>query len=192
LVIEYDFAIRRNIADLLNEGHAFVDALEASQKDKYLRDLYFTTPLMASAVARAVASMSSSSRGRSRSPKAVWKPTRRPTAPPPPVWQPPAWSSKGGGKGKGNKGKGGDKGGGKGAGKAGAKGSGKENRKGPKFMKGRTGDGRYICFAFNTEGQGCAGSCGMVHVCASCESSSHEAFSSDCPSRATAPAAGFQ
>ena len=46
-------------------------------------------------------------------------------------------------------------------------------------VKGRTSDNRMICFAFNTS-QGCAGSCNMVHVCSTCESDKHAAFSPDC------------
>ena len=75
------------------------------------------------------------------------------------------------GKGKGDKDKG------KGKGDKGKKGGGKSK-------KGRTGDGRFICYAYNTQGTGCNGSCGMVHICANCESSSHAAFAPECPAKA--------
>jgi hypothetical protein len=154
LVLEYDFRIREEAADLMNSGMSFVHALTQAQLDTTLRTNCFITPMMASSVSQALASAGSGrGRARSRSPKGQRKEW---VLPPPPKWN--AWTAKGKGKGKEGKCKKG-----KGKGK-----DGKGKAAASAFKNGSTPDGRQICFKFNNQGERCKGSCGRIHCCTSC------------------------
>ena len=61
LVVSYDFHVRRKLAELMNEGRPFTDALKEAREDRTVRERYFLTPLMLDRAERAPR------RGRSRS-----------------------------------------------------------------------------------------------------------------------------
>jgi hypothetical protein len=172
-VIEYDFQIRTRLADLMNEGATFVNALDEAMGDKEVRDRGFFSQVVMGGLASAMNEI--------RELKAAHVPHRARSPPrKQPRYETPvkgagkyqnAWHVKGKGAGKDGKGKGKGKDG---------KGKAKSAKFGAKgHVKGRTGDKRLICFAFN--GDGCNGQhCNMVHVCSTCEGP-HAAHDPSCP-----------
>jgi hypothetical protein len=175
-IIEYDFQIRSKVADLMNDGERFVDALWEAMSDKEVRDRGFFSQVVMGGLATAMTEIRSYVNTR---------PAHRAASPPKKYLR---QDVKGAGKGKGagkyydpwqQKGEKGKFDKGKGKGKGTHKGRG--NKTGAKgHVKGRTADHRLICFAYNDH-QGCNGqSCNMVHVCSTCEGP-HPAHDKSCP-----------
>ena len=50
---------------------------------------------------------------------------------------------------------------------------------GKNLTKGRTADGRLICYTFNNPDRSCPGTCNMIHVCLQCHQKGHKGF--ECP-----------
>lgn len=173
-VLGYDYAIRSAVADLMNDGSTFVDALHEAMNDKEVRDRGFFQQVVLGGLASAIAQFRSaaSSSQRSRSPP----PPRAPRAP-----RDYQRNDKNHenyynfGKGKGKEDK-------KGKGKWGkGKGKGKGKDGGASHVKGRSSDGRLICFGYNDR-SGCKkDKCNMIHICSTCESTEHAAFDPKCP-----------
>ena len=153
-VIDYDTAVRRRQAKLVNDGLSFGAALRQAWREPELRERHFVTPLLVRIAGAGGKQITNDRPDKPRQPPPT-KPNAQPSD------DPPYQKTKGG---KGAKGKGKD---GKG------KGNPKKQPKtedGPKWEKGggykTDADGRPICFAFNKDQ--CAGQCQRLHICRRC------------------------
>ena len=142
VMLSYEYELRKEAIKRAHQGNRpLADTLPEVCQDSELRERFFVGPI-------ALQGRSGSNNDRKQD---DWRlPDYSDN------WRNSKWARKGG-KGKDGKGKGKGKSFGKQKG-------GKEAGKGSEHsLISMTPDGRRICYAFNA--QGCAGSCGMVHVC---------------------------
>ena len=175
LVLNYEYEIRTHAMVLCRKGALLHEALVQAYKDPIVKERFFSTPLSreaASAPRAPPPSMPRIDSGLSKGAKKRAEKRKRAEESQGPF----RGGGHGGGAG-GGKGSGKGRGGGRGAGSSGGRGG----NSAPPGCKVTTGDGKPICFRFNSAA-GCAmTACRFAHVCGICCASGHTMAT--CPSK---------
>jgi hypothetical protein len=167
ILLEYDYQVRQRACHEVNMNNmTLARALKSARAHGPTERKYFTLPVSLAAASQT--KLTSSSRGRSRSPR-----SERPRD----IATEPHAHSKGKGQGRHDS-KPNNNSGGKGGGKQNSKSEKSNNRK---FENATTPDGREKCFRYNKK-TGCPGNCGRVHVCLMCNEPHPK---TECPSQRT-------